>query len=50
MLIRPLAPPRGPGAGTIAAVGAACLILGCGLSLAARSAEPPPGPEAPVIP
>lgn len=50
MLARPLAPVAGGGARTVAAAGAACLILACGLSLAARTAEPVPPPGAVSIP
>ena len=47
VLVRPLAPMRGEASGThspwshpLAGLSAAVLILGCGLSLAARHAEP----------
>ncbi|WP_230307663.1 hypothetical protein, partial [Brevundimonas mediterranea] len=45
-LARPLAPGGGSARHTLAGLAAAMLILGCGLSLAARHAEP--AAEAPV--
>lgn len=45
-LARPLAPPGSAARHTLAGLAAAALILGCGLSLAARHAEP--AAEAPV--
>ena len=50
MLARPLAPVALPARRTVAATAAAALLLGCGLSLAGRAAEPPPPADAAPIP
>ena len=50
MLARPLAPVALSARRTLTATAAAALLLGCGLSLAGRAAEPPPAPQAVVIP
>ena len=46
---RPLGPVGGRACRVLAVVGAACMVLACGVSLAARWAEPapPPGVEGP---
>jgi len=49
MLARPLAPSGLGARRALAAAAGACLLLGCGLSLAGRTAEPP-APDAAVVP
>lgn len=49
MLARPLAPVEPPSARTLAVIGAASLILGGGLSLAAHSAQPHPVPTQSIL-
>lgn len=50
MLARPLAPAAPSARRTLAAAAGAVLLLGCGLSLAGRAAEPPPAADAVVVP